>query len=282
MENLEDVNEKIEIIRGDISVSFSEFEKLLKGYKFEKIFHLACHPRSLSLSNPYRDLEVNVKGTLNVLELARKDNCKVVFTSNSGIYGNPQYLPIDEKHPNNPTTPYDTNKLTAEYYMKIYHNIYKMPIAICRLATVYGERQRAKPDWKPVIAEFVQKVLRDETPAIQWDGKQTRDLIYVKDVVQGLTKASDSETKDEIFILGTNVETSINEIYNVICKILEKRIEPKREGKLEGDIRQMRYSYAKANDFFGFQPKYTIENGIGYYINWFQGLEKGTISLGRR
>ncbi|MEA3560149.1 MAG: GDP-mannose 4,6-dehydratase [Candidatus Omnitrophota bacterium] len=274
MENLESVKEKIDIITGDISISFPEFKELLKDYKFEKIFHLACHPRSLSLSNPFRDLEVNAKGTLNVLELARSNSCKVIFTSNSGIYGDPEYLPIDEKHPDKPTTPYDANKLVAEYYMKIYHKIYGLPVAMCRLATVYGERQRTKPDWKPVIAEFAQKILKNETPTICWDGQQTRDLIYVKDVVQGLIKASNSETKDEVFILGTNVETSINEIYEVICKILNEEIEPKREKKIDGDIRKMKLSYKKAKETFGFEPKYSVEQGTEYYINWLQKLKE--------
>ncbi|MBN2073490.1 MAG: GDP-mannose 4,6-dehydratase, partial [Actinobacteria bacterium] len=203
MENLDNIRDEIDFIQFDISGSMSKLKELLVKYKFDGIFNLACFPRSLSLSDPVRDVDVNARGTINILEIARGNHSKVVFTSNSGIYGNPEYLPMDEKHPDKPSTPYDANKLVSEYYLKIYNKIYGLPIAICRLATVYGERQRTKPGWKPVIPEFVAKVLQNEPPTIYWDGNQTRDLIYVKDVVQGLTKAYTSDTKDEIFILGT-------------------------------------------------------------------------------
>jgi UDP-glucose 4-epimerase len=271
MANLEHGKDKVVIIKHDITRPFAELVEAVKGFTFSGIFHLACYPRSMSLKKPFRDLEVNARGTLNILELARLNRSKMVFTSNSGIYGDPDYLPIDEKHPDKPSTPYDANKLVSEYYMKIYHQIYKIPIAICRLATVYGERQRTKPDWKPVIPEFVTRIQRGEAPTIYWDGGQTRDLIYVKDVVQGLMKAFTSEnTNDEVFILGTNTETSINDIYKTICSALGKNIEPKRADKVAGDIRRMKLSFEKAKKTFGFHPDYNIEQGIANYINWFK------------
>ena len=271
MANLENVKDKVTVLKHDISVSFAQFKKALSGYKFDGIFHLACFPRSLSLKDPFRDLEVNAKGTLNVLELARLNKAKVVFTSNSGIYGDPDYLPIDEKHPDKPSTPYDANKLVSEYYLKIYYHIYGIPIAICRLATVYGERQRTKPEWKPVIPEFATKVLRGESSTIYWDGEQTRDLIYVKDVVQGLVKAFASDsTADEVFILGTSIETSVNRIYQIICQALGKQIEPTRAGKVAGDIRRMKLSFEKAERTFAFKPEYSLEQGVKNYIDWLK------------
>jgi len=271
MANLGRVKDKVFILKHDISHPFSKLAKLVKAFKFDGIFHLACFPRSLSLQNPFRDLEVNVKGTLNVLELAKLTKAKVVFTSNSGIYGDPEYLPIDEKHPDKPSTPYDANKLVSEYYMKIYCHIYGVPIAICRLATVYGERQRTKPEWKPVIPEFATKLLRDETPTIYWDGEQTRDLIYVKDVVQGLIKSFASKnTGDDVFILGTGIETSINQIYSIVCEALDKQIKPNRSDKVDGDIRRMKLSFSKAEAVFCFKPEYGLEQGIRNYINWLR------------
>lgn len=271
MANLENVKDKVTVLKNDISVSFAQLKKALADYRFDGIFHLACFPRSLSLGNPFRDLEVNAKGTLNILELARLNRSKVVFTSNSGIYGDPDYLPIDEKHPDKPSTPYDANKLVSEYYMKIYRHIYGIPIAICRLATVYGERQRAKPEWKPVIAEFATKIMRGESPTIYWDGNQTRDLIYVKDVVQGLVKAFYTEdTEDEVFILGTDTETSVNDIFRVVCMALDMQTEPKRAEKIAGDICRMKLSFEKAERTFGFKAEYSLEQGIRNYINWLR------------
>jgi UDP-glucose 4-epimerase len=271
MANLEQIKDRVTIIEHDISRPFSKLMKAVKGFTFNGIFNLACFPRSMSLKNPFRDLEVNARGTLNVLELARLNGSKMVFTSNSGSYGDPDYLPIDEKHPDKPSTPYDANKLVSEYYMKIYHHIYGIPIAICRLAAVYGERQRIKPGWKPVIPEFVTKINQGESPVIYWDGEQTRDLIYVKDVVQGLMKAFSSEkTGDEVFILGTCVENSINDIFRMICKALNKHVEPKRAEKIAGDLRRMKLSFEKAKKTFGFKPEFTLEQGIRNYINWFR------------
>jgi UDP-glucose 4-epimerase len=269
MANLEAIGNKVEVITHDISLSYSGLAAAVKKRTFDGIFHLACFPRSMSLKNPYRDLEVNVKGTLNVLELARAHMAKMVFTSNSGIYGEPEYLPMDERHPDKPSTPYDANKLVSEYYMKIYHKIYGLPIAMVRLATVYGDRQRSKPDWKPLIAEFSDKIKRGEAPTIYWDGEQTRDFIYVKDVVQGLLKAFASDrTGDEVFILSNGVETSINEIYRTINQALGKNIEPQRAAKMDGDIRRMLLSCEKAKKTFGFKPEYNLEQGIKNYLNW--------------
>ena len=127
-----------------------------------------------------------------------------------------------------------------------------------------------KPGWKPVIPEFAKNILEGKESIIYWDGEQTRDLIYVKDVVQGLIKAFLAETKDEVFILGTGVETSINNIYRIVCKALDRWIEPKRAEKVAGDIKRMRYSSKKAEEWFGFKPEYNLKQGIKNYINWLK------------
>ena len=126
--------------------------------------------------------------------------------------------PIDENSINNPTTPYDANKLVSEYYCKIYHNIYNTRSAIVRFATVYGERQRVNEalNWRPLVATFVKNVLRKENVTVNGDGQQTRDLIYVKDAVQGVIKAMESSSNSaEIFLLSTNTETSVNKVLHV-------------------------------------------------------------------
>jgi len=267
MNNLREVEKDVEVWNRDISNDIVQYKKGIG--ELDGIFHLACHPRSFSLEKPFRDLDVNARGMLNILELAKaNNNCKVVFTSNSGIYGEPKYLPIDDLHSDNPTTPYDANKLVSEYYGKIYNQIYGVPIGLVRLATVYGERQRTTPIWKPVITEFITKLLNDEQPTINWDGKQTRDFIYVNDVVSGLLKAFKEDTKREVFILSTDVETSIREIYDKICAILGTDIEPLKAEKTPGDIRRMKYSYVKAKRWLKFEPAYDMQKGLETHIKW--------------
>lgn len=273
MENLENIKQDIILIKHDISkdkplddVVSEKFKEKIGG-----IFHLACFPRSLSFAQPQRDVDVNSKGMINVLELAKKHLCKVVFTSNSGISGEPDYLPIDEKQSAKPSTPYDANKLVSEYYCKMYSKEFNIPVGIVRFATVYGERQQSKPEWKPVIAEFISKILKGEPPTINGDGSQTRDFIYVLDAVQGVIKAFESDnTGTDFYILSTNTETSIRQIFDTVLKVTGKNIEPKKGETYPGDINRMKLSYDKAKKTFGYEPKYSLEQGVKRYIDWYK------------
>jgi len=268
--NFESYKDQVEVIEFDISNSNWDH---LSHLNPDTIFHLAVHPRSFSLQDPKRNMEVNVLGTLNVFEFARKKNSKVIYTSNSGICGDPKFFPVTEDHPIDCKTPYDANKLIGEHYAKIFFKIYGVPSVIFRLATVYGERQTVniKLGWKPIIANLVQTVENNQIPIINWDGEQTRDLIYVKDVVNCLILGAKSKVKNaEMFLLSTNKETSVNEAYKIICEITGKKITPKYQEKLPGDLRRMILSYEKAKNAFGYVPKYTVHEGIRRYIEWYR------------
>jgi len=268
--NLKEYEDKIKIIKFDVS---NDDWSSLDKYDVDTIFHLATHPRSFSLQDPIRNTEVNVIGTLKVLDYAKKKKAKVVYTSNSGICGDPQFFPVTEEHPIDCKTPYDANKLVGEYYAKIYYKIHGVYSVIFRLATVYGERQRVNEDlgWRPLIATLVKKVENDQTPVIQWDGEQTRDLIYVKDVVNCLIKGANSENQGgEMFLLSTNNETSVNKALDLICKITGKNISPEYQEKNPGDLRRMILSYDKAKKAFGYEPKFSLEEGIKRYVNWYR------------
>jgi len=253
-----------------------DFSSRGERIKFDGIFHLATAPRSASLTNPKQDIEVNCKGMIAVLELARKHDAKVVFTSNSGIYGPMSYyddigvsfrnIGINEYGHNVPTTPYDADKLVAEYYCKIYHNVYGVRSCVVRFATVYGERQTVNEvlNWRPLVATFVKNVVNNEEVVVNGDGEQTRDLIYVKDAVQGVIKAMDSNINDaDIFLLSTNTETSVNTILKTVEAIAKNNAKMiKFTEPLKGDIKRMRYDYSKANKVLGFEPQYSLQQGI--------------------
>ncbi len=210
------------------------------------------------------------------MELARKTGAKVLFTSNTGIVSNPQTLPVDETFAPNPLTPYDTNKLASEYMLKAYHKFHGVQTVAVRFASIYGPRQRVneKLGWRPVIPEFAAKILRGEAPTIDGDGKQTRDFLYVKDAVDGVIKAMQSNTPDAnsggMFILGTNREVSINEIYQSIAKLLNSKIQPKHGPGKADDIMRMRYDYTKAKTTFAFEPKTTVEFGLAQTIEYLK------------
>jgi len=259
----------IKIIRGSITSLPND----ISDNAFDGIFHLATHPRSFSLADPLRDVEVNAKGMLNVLELAKKQNIKVVFTSNSGICGTPDYIPVDESHKDKPSTPYDANKLVSEYYCKIYHNIYQTKSIIFRLATVYGTRQRVnvKLGWRPVVATLISDIHSGKKPTINGTGNQTRDLIHVSDIVQGLIKGMNSKIENaEKFLLSTGLETSVNNLLKMIFLVVGKKVEIEQKPETPGDITRMCLSYEKAKKAFGFEPKITLENGIKDYYNWLK------------
>jgi len=267
LSNLEHVKKVTKIVTNVEKLQPVDFPE-----KFNGIFHLATAPRSSSLTDPMTNIETNCKGMIAVLELAKKHNAKVVFTSNSGIYGSTSDgSPIDENSPNNPTTPYDANKLVSEYYCKIYHNIYGVKSTVVRFATVYGERQTVnkKLNWRPVVATFVKNLVNDEDVEIDGDGNQTRDLIYVKDAVQGVIKAMESQIEDaDIFLLSNNKETAVNEILHTTEDVVGVKARIKHTDPLKGDIRRMRYDNSKAKQKLGFEPKYTIKDGIERLVKY--------------
>ncbi len=264
LEHVKNVTKKIANVEKIQPTDFSE--------KFDGIFHLATAPRSSSLTDPITNIETICKGMIAVLELAKKHNAKVVFTSNSGIYGSTSDAsPIDENSLNNPTTPYDANKLVSEYYCKIYHNIYGVKSTVVRFATVYGERQTVneKLNWRPVVATFVKNLVNDEEVEINGDGNQTRDLIFVKDAVQGVIKAMKSQVEDaDIFLLSNNKETSVNEILHTAEDVVGTKARIKHTDPLKGDIRRMRYNNSKAKQKLGFEPKYAIKDGIERLVKY--------------
>jgi nucleoside-diphosphate-sugar epimerase len=274
MDNLRAVESQLTFRRHDITRGLPDIDGL---EKLDEIYHLACYPRQISFANPKRDCEVNLMGTVSCLELARKTGAKVLFTSNTGIVSNPQSLPVDETFGPNPLTPYDTNKLASEYMLKAYHKFYGIRTVAVRFASIYGPRQRVneKLGWRPVIPEFATKVLRSEAPTIDGDGRQTRDFLYVKDAVDGVVKAMQSSSPEAnsggMFILGTNREESINEVYQAIAKLLNAKVQPKHGPGKADDIMRMRYNYAKAKTTFAFEPKTTVRDGLAQTIEFLKG-----------
>lgn len=265
LENLRGVIRKITFLKHDVSKSFYDIDPDIS--KVDVIYHLACFPRSQSFAYPTRDVEVNINGMVNTLEMARRYNANVIFSSNSGIYDTSK-IPVNEDMEDKPKTPYDLNKLTAEQYLKLYDEAYEVKHVIFRFATVYGPRQHVSNEWKPVVMEFIEKVSKGIAPTIYWDGEQTRDFIYVGDLVEALERAlSNREALRETMILGSGIETSINHLYKSVCDSLGVNIPPEKGPKALGDIRRMRYDCSKAEKILGWEASTSLEEGISNIIN---------------
>jgi UDP-glucose 4-epimerase len=267
LENVAHVRDRITFVEKDITTPPSTwFEGTAPT--FDAIYNLACWPRSRSFTDPKRDVEVNVIGMVHAIQLAKEQGARVLFSSNSGIYDT-SVIPISEATGDAPKTPYDLDKLMAEEFLKLYGRTFDLDYVIFRFATVYGPRQRTTEEWKPVVVEFIDKLKKGIAPTIYWDGNQTRDLIFVKDLVRALVLALDSQTaRHETMILGTGVETSMNDLYESVSRQLAVDIEPERKPMQLGDIARMRYDCAKAERILGWRANTPLDDGVAEIIEF--------------
>jgi len=218
-----------------------------------------------SLINPKYDAENNILGTINLLQAAVKSSlikC-FIYISSAAIYGNPIKLPINENHPKNPLSAYGLSKFTGEQYVNLYWQIHKLPTVVIRPFNIYSKRADPKSSYSGVITKFIGRVNSNKPPIIDGDGNQTRDFIYVKDVVQMIQLAL--EKKDavgQVFNCGCGNPVTINHLAKVIINAFGKTIKPTYATERRGDIK---YSYAdinKAKNILGFKPNYTLEDGL--------------------
>jgi len=218
--------------------------------------HLAAKISVLdSISNPYDTLDVNVKGTLNLLEACSKYNVNnFIFASSAASYGEPKRLPIKEEHPLNPLSPYGASKVAAEALVSAYANLKKIEHAISlRFFNVYGKGQ--SPEYAGVITKFVERLSKGHAPIIYGDGKQTRDFISVNDVVDSITlavKLCKKISYPDIINIATGKSVSINELAQLMIRICGFDIEPIYEKERSGDIKYNEVDVTKFLSVLGF------------------------------
>lgn len=265
LENLAHVRDQVRFVERDITTPPTTwFDGPTPS--FDVVYNLACWPRSRSFSDPKRDVEVNVIGMVHSILVALESGARVIFSSNSGIYDTSS-MPISEQTVDAPKTPYDLDKLFAEEYLKLYGRTFGLDYVIFRFATVYGPRQRTTEEWKPVVIEFIDRLRRGEAPTIHWDGNQTRDFIYVGDLTRALVLASsDAAARHETMILGTGIETSMNDLYDSVSSQLGVNLEPERKPMILGDIARMRYDCTKAERILGWQASTPLDVGVAAII----------------
>jgi UDP-glucose 4-epimerase len=187
--------------------------------------------------------------------------------SSSSVFGNIKYLPIDEKHPKNPISPYGASKLAAENYVKNYHFHYGIPIVIVRPFTFVGPRQR--PDMG--LDKFITSIINDEPVIVYGDGTQTRDWTHVENIVQGILLAADKdEAIGEDFNLGNGSRISVNEVLERISKYLNKDYEVKYKPRNIADPKDTQADISKAEQILGYKPEKSLDDAIKEQINFYQ------------
>lgn len=265
--------DNVKFIKVDIT-NYNEFiDKLrLVNNNVISVVHLASIVNVDEVyANPRRALEVNVIGTVNVLEFMRKfDIERIVYASSVAIYGEPQYLPIDEDHPLRPRNLYGLTKLMGENILWRYYEDYGIRFIALRYFNVYGPRMRPG-QYGSVIYKFIESLLRNKPPTIYGDGNQTRDFIYVYDVARANVKALNSDYIGALNI-GTGHEVSINELYSIICKLIGKCIKPRRGPPRRGDIRRSRADIGRAKKVLKWKPTVDLLAGLKYTINYYREL----------
>ena len=242
--------------------NFDEIKKVFDEYKPDAIYHLAAQiDVQTSINDPAADATTNTIGGINVLNAAVSCKAKkIIYASSAAVYGEPEYLGIDEKHTVCPMSPYGITKHTLEHYLAIYKEIYGLDYTVLRFANVYGPRQEAKGEGG-VVSVFTERLLKNIEARIFGDGTFTRDFVCVYDIAQAnflaLTKGS-----GEIFNIGTGIPTSVNELYAVIKEACNSNLDPIYAPMRQGDIPHSYFNISKAREILGYEPKYSLKEGL--------------------
>jgi len=216
-----------------------------------------------SITHPLKTNEVNTTGTLKVLVAARDAGVKrVVYSSSAAVYGDEPSLPKTESSPLKPLTPYGLTKLTGEQYMLMFNALYQIEAVVLRYFNVYGPRQDPNSQYSGVITKFISSLQKDQQPTIFGDGSQTRDFIFVKDVVQANIKAMTEDVAGKVFNIATGIQVSVREMLEHIKEILGTSIEHKESPARSGDILHSFADISAAKNSLQFIPQITFHEGL--------------------
>jgi UDP-glucose 4-epimerase len=227
-----------------------------------------------SVEDPLFDADVNVLGSIKLIELARKHNVeRFIYISTGGaVYGEPEYLPCDEAHPINPICPYGASKHTVEHYLYMYQELYDLNYVVLRYPNVYGPRQNPHGE-AGVVAIFTGQMLGGDQVVINGDGEQERDFVYVGDCARANSLALTAENSNTIFNLGYGKGTTINEIYTNLKKITGYEDSATHGPAKVGETRRIFLEASKAEKELDWKPTVGLEAGLGETVEYFRQTE---------
>ncbi|MDM5332842.1 SDR family oxidoreductase [Ureibacillus composti] len=272
-ENVEEFldNPNYEFIEGDIC-DLDTCMKACEGIDY--VLNQAAWgsvPRSIEMPLFYE--EVNIKGTLNMMEAARQTSVKkFVYASSSSVYGDEPNLPKREGREGNVLSPYALTKKANEEYGKLYTNLYGLDTYGMRYFNVFGRRQDPNGAYAAVIPKFIKQLLNDEQPTINGDGKQSRDFTYIENVIEANLKACNAshEAAGQAYNIAYGGREYLIDIYDGLCKALEKNIKPIFGPDRKGDIKHSNADISKAKEYLGYNPEWSFERGITSAIQWYK------------
>jgi UDP-glucose 4-epimerase len=272
-ENLSQIQEQhpdqCEVHEQDIR-ELSELKKLFQ--RADTIYHQAAITSvQRSVEDPLECNSVNVEGTLKVLVAARDAGAqKVIFASSTSVYGDSEELPKEEGMKPEPVSPYAVTKYVGELYCKIFSEIHDLPTLALRYFNVFGPNQDPKSEYAAVVPRFITRTLAGQSPIIYGDGEQSRDFIFVEDVVAANLLAAASDIQGTHLNIGCGQASTVNEVARMINEILGLELEPIYESARLGEVRRSEADISRASKLLGFKPNSSLRNGLDQTVEWFQ------------
>lgn len=265
---IENINRRASFYLMD--VRSETLQRVFERTRPDVVYHQAAqHSVKISTDDPVLDAQVNVLGLINLLQCCVKVGVKkIVFASTGATYGPIKTLPITEQTPQKPGCPYGITKMAAEHYLRYWYQRYGLKYTVFRYPNAYGPRQDATGE-AGVIAIFAAKFLRNETVTIYWDGKQTRDFVYARDLAKANLLAA-TAGDNEIYCLGSGIGTSINEIYARLAKIAGVWPGTTSGPMTNGDQRHSRFDASKAQRDLGWTPTVSLDEGLAKTVEFFK------------
>lgn len=272
-ENLSKLLNRVELIRGDVR-SIPVCLKATKGIDF--VLHQAAL-RSVpkSMNNPREYHEVNINGTLNMLQASASNNVKVfVFASSSSVYGDARIFPEKESSLPGPISPYALTKLAGEHYCRIFSYHYGLPTVSLRYFNVFGPRQALDDEYAVVIPKFITCMIENKHPPIYGTGRQSRDFTYVDNIVEAnILAARKASCKGEVFNVASGRDYTILELVKILNKIIKKDIKPSFLSPRPGDVFKTLADLSRTKRILGFEPKTDFLEGLSLTVKYFIGIK---------
>lgn len=268
----ENVNPKAKFL--EIDITDKNIFQIFKDEKFDFVNHHAAQiDVRKSVADPVYDANVNIFGTINILESCVNAGVKkVIFASTGGaVYGEQEYFPADENHPVKPLSPYGITKLCIEKYLHFYKVEYGLEYSILRYANVYGPRQNPFGE-AGVVAIFTKKLLGGEQPIINDDGNQTRDYVFAGDVVTANLLVLNDKSSD-IYNIGTGVETNVNELFRIINNLTSSKAEEKHGPPAKGEQLRSVISSEKIFNKLNWKPATSLTDGLKVTLDYYKNIK---------
>ncbi len=271
--NVSSIENKIELIDGDIR-DFWTVQEAVDGIDF--ILHQAALPSvPRSISNPLTSNSVNIDGTLNLLEAAKKANVKrFVMASSSSVYGDTPELPKREDMPVDPLSPYAVTKLTNEKYCKVFYELYGLETICLRYFNIFGPRQDPQSAYAAVIPKFITALLNGRQPLVFGDGEQSRDFTFVSNAIDAnLLAATAVLTPGKYYNIACGAQYTLNALLDMLREIIGSDVQAKYTPPNAGDIKHSFADITLARKELGFDPKVDFKAGLKKTVEWFSTLQ---------